>query len=101
MKKALKNIQGTILLFMIAMAAIVTIVLFASQVEFRASLFEFIKKVIWYLRANSDRVLLYVGAITLAIHYLRQRRWVRSTIIFLSDCYGSDTMDLPLGLYLI
>ena len=82
MKKALKNIQGTILLFMIAMAAIVTIVLFASQVEFRASLFEFIKKVIWYLRANSDRVLLYVGAITLAIHYLRQRRWVRSTIIF-------------------
>jgi glucan phosphoethanolaminetransferase (alkaline phosphatase superfamily) len=82
MKKALKNGQGTILLFMLAMTAIVTIVLFASQVELRTSLLQLIKKVVANLGARSDAWLLYVGTITLAIYYLRLRRWIISSIIF-------------------
>ena len=83
MKKALKNGRGTTFAFMLAITAIVTIVIFGSQVEFRASQLEFIiKKVYEHLIGTTSRWLLYVGAITLAIHYLRQRRWAISTINF-------------------
>ena len=97
LKKVFKNGQGATFILILAMSVIGALVMFAIQVDLIADYIEFIKKVAWYLRANIYEWLLYVGAITLAIHYLRQRLWVKSTIFIFIGLLWVGFYDSTIG----
>jgi len=82
------KIKRSILLIALALLAIgvaALLVIVDNQAALRINSLLLINKVVEHLRSESLVWPLYVGTITLAIHYLRQRRWVASTIVF---CIG-------------